>query len=1051
MFISICSVKAMVEDMEANARKRQIAAKKSLITHFVLHICVIKMIFVILQRKIYTIINKFTMRKFQTKKLSFFLLLLLIGLSTTHAQTYTKWKQVQDPTALSTNDVVVIVDLTTANAMRNNPEYEGENTVSKAAPPALKVTLKEELDRITSEVGDTIVWTADRTDSKYVFKSLYDQNKGNTRYLFNSDQNLRVGYVSSNDAWKSKFDLDKGLLFMGHVEVGENQYKDYHIGMKVASGIQAMMSGSTWELMADSVDTNDPSITHVNKEIAATKIAFFKKVETTLPDPTLQFPDHDYEADVQNPSSFVSPVATAEDGAGTITYYSGNTDLAEVDATTGVVTVKKRGTVRIYAQVTATESYDDYLTSYVLRIDDSEAAGGRNNPFTVAQAIAYAKAEGHEEEKANGVCYFVKGIVSSVGGAMAGMEDMGDMMSMMSGMMEGMGGTEGFDMSSMMSMFMGEQEPGTVTYAISDNGVNRDSLSVNNGRGMLLENKLVDITSDSLSVGDWVTVYGPLDYSEDNDMMSMFGGGNKEKTVKMPRINYMREHKRNLITNDIVLYFGQTRQSNQLFSITDMFDGTLVTNTNATDSSKPKTSIKPSDTGIASWMVEGADSLLTPKKSGIITVTVNAPVMLAPGDTVKMKRKFTLDVRDRLLLPAGTMEGNYELVTNASQLQPNDKLLIVATIDDKSKVLNRNIGASGNSDSSNPMMSMLGGGSNASNVTIDGDGKITQVPDDALILTLEQYGDKWLLQTGRTTDYEMTYLYVSDTDDGGGSMIPGMGSNGASLKTGTRGAVVDSCQVAFTFYSEKNDSVQIQFNFQDRTKDEKTVTAKNVIRYEKGTMSTSFGGFEPESDKATLPRLYRLVQADQYTVTVSNALWATIVSSYDVTLPEGLAGYAVKEIDNDKAILQEIADEGGLKAGKPYLLKATSAGIYTLDKANTDVTEPDVNLLAVSDDQTTSGVYVLANASKGAGFYKWTGGLLGAGRVYLQTNGTSLSPAMLQFEFGDTDDDVTQVASVETNDAAAEQSWYSLSGVKLPTQPTAKGIYIRNGKKVIVK
>ena len=439
---------------------------------------------------------------------------------------------------------------------------------------------------------------------------------------------------------------------------------------------------------------------------------------------------------------------------------------------------------------------------------------------------------------------------------------------------------------------------------------------------------------------------------------------------------------------------------------------------------------------------------------GIITVTVNAPVLLQPGDTVKMKRKFYLDVRDRRVLPAGAMEGVYELVTNANQLKADDKLLIVATIDNKSKVLNRNIGASGNSDSSNPMMSMLGGGSNASNVTIDGDGKITQVPDDALILTLEQNNNKWLLQTGRNTEYEMTYLYISDTDDGSSSMIPGMGGNGAKLKTGTRAAAADSCQVAFTFYSEKNDSVQIQFNFQDRTKDDKTVTAKNVMRYEKGTMSTSFGGFEPESDKATLPRLYRLVQADQYTVSVSDVLWATIISSYDVTLPEGLTGYAVKEIDktdDHKAILQEIADEGGLKAGKPYLLKATSAGTYTLNKANTDVTEPNVNLLAISDDQTTSGVYVLAKKNGEAGFYKWNGGLLGSGRVYLPLLASSSSPAMLKFEFVENDDDVTRMASVESNDAAEEQSWYTLSGVKLLAQPTAKGIYIRNGKKVIIK
>ncbi|MBQ6063939.1 MAG: hypothetical protein IJK87_09985 [Prevotella sp.] len=972
----------------------------------------------------------------------------MAGMESATAQTtFTKWKQVQDPSTLQTNDVVVIVDMTTANAMRNNPEYEGENTVSKASPPALKVTLKEELDRITSEVGDTIVWTADRTDGKYAFKTA---SKGH--HLFNSDQNLRIGYVSSNDAWKRKFEMDKSLLFMEHVETGPDEFKDYHVGLKVASGIQSMMGGSTWELMADSVNT-ETGDTYVNKEIAATKMAFFKKVETTLPDPTLYFPGHDYEADVQNPNDFESPVATVDEaGAGSITYYSGNTELAEVNATTGVVTPKKRGTVRIYAQVAATEAYDDYLTSYILRIDDSEAAGGRNHPFSVAEAIAYAKAEGHEEETANGVGYFVKGIVSSVGGVMAGMEGMEDMMSMMSGMMEGMD-MGGFDMSSMLSMFMGEQEPGTVTYAISDNGVNRDSLSVINGRGVLLDNVLVDITADSLSVGDWVTVYGPLDYSENNDMMSMFGGGNKEKTAKMPRVNYMSEHKRNLITEDITLYFGQTKQTDELFSITDLFGGELVTNTNAADNTLPKTSIKLSDTDVASWVVDGADSLLTPKKSGIITVTVNAPVLLQAGDTIKMKRKFNLDVRDRKVLPSGTMVGNYELVTDASQLKPDDKLLIVATIGDKSKVLNRKAGSNSGSDSSNPMASMFGGGGNASDITIDDDGKITEVPDDALILTLEQADDNRLLQTGRTADYIMTYLYVSDNDNGSSSMIPGMGSSGASLKTGTREAVSDSCLVSFTFLAEKNDSVKIQFNFADREKDGKTVTAKNVIRYEKGTMSTSFGGFEPESDKATLPRLYRLVQADEYSITIGETMWATIVSAYDVTLPsdedDNIKAYIVKDVQAEetqsKAKLEAVSE---LKGGEPYLLHG-NPGQYTLTRT-TNVAKPDGNKLLISDD-TTSGVkgnttiYVLADRSKGIGFYRWTGGLLGAGRVYLSVEDRV---ANAHEYCGFFVDETTGIQSIDDSKTSADP-FHDLQGRRVD-HPT-KGIYIANGKKLIVK
>lgn len=1000
------------------------------------------------------------------KKLMKVLLLLctlMAGMESATAQTtFTKWKQVQDPSTLGTDDVVVIVDLTSSNAMRNNLKYDEGSTVSNESPGSTKVTLKEEQDRITSEVADTIIWTADRADDKYAFYFLNEDNK--TRYLFDSDQNLRVGFVSNDNASKKKFDLDKGLLHR-KIETDEDTYKNFYVGLKVASGIQAMMGGNTWELLAET-DGGE-----VNSDIAATKMAFFKKVETTLPDPTLHFPGHDYEADLKD-GTFTSPAAVVdEDPNAQITYWSGNENLAELDSKTGVVTLKKRGTVRIYAQVKATESYDNYLTSYVLRIDDTtnNVKGCRTNPFTVAEAREYAKGD-HAEETADGVCYFVSGIVSSVGGGMDGMEDMMEMMSgMMGGGSEEGEGTGGFDMSAMLKMFLGEQEPGTVTYAISDNGVNCDSLSIINGRGLLIENILSDITKDSLSVGDWVTVYGPLEYSEDNDMMSSFGGDKKEKKPKMPRVNYMSYHKRNLITKDIILYYNQEKKSTDLFSITDLFGGTLVTKQNAKDTSKPFASLIPSDKEIADWVVSGTgeteDSVLVPKMEGIITITVKAPVLLnttlEKGDTVYMERSFTLDVRDRELQPAGTMVGNYELVTHESQLNEGDKLIVVATIDNKPKVLVRSSGSSGG------IMDMFGGSSNAQDVTIESDGSIRELPDVSVILTLEKAGDKWLLQTGKRPDGKMTYLYISDPENSSSSMIPGMGSSGAKLKTGVledesaNYVAGDSCKVSFSFPENKNDSVKMQFNFQDRGEGENKVTAKNVIRYEKAMMSTSFGGFEPESDKATLPRLYRLIQDDKYTITVSDALWATIVSSYDVTLPEGLTGYVVHEIDNEKneAVLHDVTEQGGLKGGKPYLLNATEAGTYTLTKASdeTTITEPEVNLLKISDNETGNGVYVLANKGYGAAFYKWTGGLLGAGRVYLEKPNNSTAPKYYSFSFDN--DGTTGIATMSDGKGTRSDVWYDLQGRRvdqgqrstLNGQSLKKGIYIVNGSKVVIK
>ena len=385
------------------------------------------------------------------------------------------------------------------------------------------------------------------------------------------------------------------------------------------------------------------------------------------------------------------------------------------------------------------------------------------------------------------------------------------------------------------------------------------------------------------------------------------------------------------------------------------------------------------------------------------------------------------------------MVGNFVLVTDESQLQDGDKLLVVATIDDKPKVLTRG------SSSGGGMMAMFGGGGNSASITINDDGTITEVPNEARILTLEQDNDKWRLQACRNTDYVMTYLYSSDGDSGGGfggGSIPGMGGSGATLKTGTYDAIGDSCQVSFTFHPEKNDSVAIKFNFADREKDGKTVKAKNVIRFEKSMMSSSFGGYEEDSEKATLPRLYRLVQADQYDVTISEVLWATIVSAYDVDLPEGLTGCTVKAL-NPETHKASMNDVTSLKAGEPYLLKTENAGVYTLTRNTEGVAEPEINLLKISDNTTGNGAFVLANKSKGVGFYKWTGGLLGSGRVYLEASGASLAPAFYTFDF----DTATGIDS-NTNDQV-QSTIYDLSGRRV-AHPT-KGMYIVNGKKVFIQ
>jgi hypothetical protein len=48
-------------------------------------------------------------------------------------------------------------------------------------------------------------------------------------------------------------------------------------------------------------------------------------------------------------------------------------------------------------------------------------------------------------------------------------------------------------------------------------------------------------------------------------------------------------------------------------------------------------------------------------------------------------------------------------------------------------------------------------------------------------------------------------------------------------------------------------------------------------------------------------------------------------------------------------------------------------------------------------------------------------------------------------------DPSTGVNNVEASDADDSAPWYTINGVKLAEKPTAPGIYIHGGKKVIVK
>ena len=214
---------------------------------------------------------------------------------------------------------------------------------------------------------------------------------------------------------------------------------------------------------------------------------------------------------------------------------------------------------------------------------------------------------------------------------------------------------------------------------------------------------------------------------------------------------------------------------------------------------------------------------------------------------------------------------------------------------------------------------------------------------------------------------------------------------------------------------------------------------------------------ETKAPKCFMPRIYRFVPNTSYNITIGSTEWKTIVSYKDVSVPDNVEAYIVTKVTPEEtksvASLKPVKE---LKGGEPYLLHYTSkADNYTMTLLTPndpdELEAPKGNLLKKSDRKTSgtkdgSTVYVLAyRESFKVGFYRWTGDDLGAGRVYLPVGATV---AGAHEYCGFIEDGTTAILSIDDFKANVGP-FYDMQGRRVDNP--SKGIYIVNGKKVIVK
>lgn len=182
------------------------------------------------------------------------------------------------------------------------------------------------------------------------------------------------------------------------------------------------------------------------------------------------------------------------------------------------------------------------------------------------------------------------------------------------------------------------------------------------------------------------------------------------------------------------------------------------------------------------------------------------------------------------------------------------------------------------------------------------------------------------------------------------------------------------------------------------------------------------------------------------TVSVSEAGYATYATKHNVEVPSDVKVMTVTVNDDNSTItLNEIPATTVIPAGTGILVKADQGNHDFVVTSKEGAKLENNSLIAATEPVKSDGAgyFALTQQSDGkVGFAVVNYGVvIPAGKAYLSV------PAATTAKFFGLDGEATGINSVKT--AKADGAYYTLEGVK--TTKPVKGLYIHNGKKIVVK
>ena len=207
--------------------------------------------------------------------------------------------------------------------------------------------------------------------------------------------------------------------------------------------------------------------------------------------------------------------------------------------------------------------------------------------------------------------------------------------------------------------------------------------------------------------------------------------------------------------------------------------------------------------------------------------------------------------------------------------------------------------------------------------------------------------------------------------------------------------------------------------------------------------------------------------------------WNTLCLPFDVTIAASpLAGDNVeaKVFDNTSSLsdtgeltLKFTAAPATIPAGTPFIIKWDNTGVnletpvfngvIISSTAALEIESTDGNVrftgqyspFCITDENINEILYIASGNKIG---YSSKVRTLKSCRAHfwVKPNGTQQAARIINIDFGDGETtSLGEVLRVESEDFATDSEWYTLDGRKLDKQPIAKGVYIHNGRKTVIK